>query len=153
MKYLQLLDKRVIERKEGMPYLVRWNLFGLGIDSALFSIKLHKIIVSDDECLHDHPWAYISVILKGGYTESSFADPGKAHKQHWIWSKKSDQFIARKFHRPGSILMRPASWAHRLEVQKPCWTLVFTFKKIRTWGFFTARGWKKHSTYSTQHDC
>lgn len=69
MKYIQLFSKRIIKRRNNQPYLIRWTILGLGIDSSWFSIKVHNILMSDEECLHNHPWAFISIILKQGYRE------------------------------------------------------------------------------------
>ncbi len=158
MKYLQLLNKKVIERTAMVPYLIRWNIFGLGRDSKLFSIKLHKILISDDECLHDHPWWFVSIILKGSYTEwrfcteQEYVDMARYQGRYKYDNKVGKHTIGYKY-KAGSVLIRPANWAHRLEVQKPVYTLVFTFKKIRKWGFFTASGWKNWFEYVKDRDC
>lgn len=93
-------------------------------------MKVHNILESDDACLHNHPWAFVSIILKGGYTEVSkelYCDyPGKEYNK--------------VYYGPGSILYRKANWAHRLDLTKPVWTLVFTFKRVQDWGFFTPNG-------------
>ena len=34
-----------------------------------FNITLHKVLVSDEPTLHDHPWNWGAFILKGGYWE------------------------------------------------------------------------------------
>lgn len=158
MKHIQLFQKKVIERNHGIPYLIRWNLFGLGRDSSLFSIKVHKILVSDDACMHDHPWAFLSVILKGGYIETANAADVQAGENGWTYSRfcrKSRMMTTWKYINPGSIIYRPANWAHRLDIdpENPCWTLVFTFRKVKTWGFFTPGGWKHWSRYSKDRDC
>lgn len=159
MKYIQFFQKKVIERNAGIPYLIRWNLFGIGEDSRWFSIKVHKILVSDDECLHDHPWWFVSLILKGQYTEYRFADAGeyieRARKGTGIYKydTKTWNYTIGNVYRAGNILIRPANWAHRLEVTKPVWTLVFTFKKIRKWGFYTTKGWKHWLAYDKNTDC
>lgn len=62
---MKFFKKKVIHRGDNKPYLVRYNLF----ECELFSIKIHHILLSDDDCQHDHPWSFISVILWGGYTE------------------------------------------------------------------------------------
>lgn len=124
--------KRTITRKtsgEKIPYMIRWNLF----ECPLFSIKLHKIMVSDDACLHDHPWTFISIILKGGYVEESWT--------HTNNSNNHVRRIGKKLYGPGSILFRPSYYAHRLDIYQPAWTLVITFRKTRQWGFFTKDGW------------
>jgi hypothetical protein len=34
-----------------------------------FNITLHKVLVSDEPTLHDHPWSWGAFIIKGGYWE------------------------------------------------------------------------------------
>ena len=138
----KLLKKTVITRDDGKPYMIRRTLLTIG---ELFSVKLHKIILSDDECLHDHPWAFITVILKGGYYEIS--DNNGIQKNIW--------------YKPGSILFRSATWVHRLQLKVdekgnslPCRTLFFNFKRIREWGFITKSvGWVHWKKYSGQEYC
>lgn len=160
MKYIQLFNKRVIQRTEGVPYLHRWTLLGLGRDSNLFSIKVHKIVANDDHCLHDHPWKFISIVLKGGYFE--WTDQMIKTKQRVIWQPKgptSSQYC--RWYGPGSILIRNPLYAHRLELKTDqfgydnviCWTLVFTFKKVRGWGFFTKMGWIPWYKYKKDQHC
>ena len=114
--------KVIIRREDGEPYLVRWNLVQL----RWFTIKLHKILKSDDACLHDHPWSFLSIILRGGYVE---------HTEDAAGNRR-----VRLCH-PYSILFRPAEWRHRLEIYQTCWTLVFTSRRVRQWGFWTRTGW------------
>ncbi len=170
MKYIQLFEKRTIFRKEGVPYLIRWNLLGIGIDSSWFSIKIHNIRASDEECLHNHPWAFLSIILKGGYTEYTRYKPGMLQKKwrYHHFSEKNLLHICSKYFGAGSFLFRPARWSHRLKLENrwkiekneliinnpiPVWTLVFTFKKVQTWGFFTKTGWMPWHKYSEEKNC
>lgn len=121
--------KKVIVREDGKPYLVRWNLF----ECRWFSIKLHRILISDDDCLHDHPWSFISIILRGGYVEQS----EKSFKLYGV----------------GSILFRKATWKHRLIIYQPATTLVITFKRVRSWGFWTKQGWIHWANYKSTGQC
>lgn len=159
MKYIQLFRKKVIERDKDVPYLIRWNLFGLGKDSSFFSIKVHKILVSDFDCLHNHPWAFMTILLKGSYVETTLI--GKkpfalAATNGWkdlkFCEKNLEWTINKKFN-AGSILYRPANWYHKLEVVDPVWTLVFTFKKVQPWGFLTLKGWVHWSRFVKDRDC
>lgn len=91
------------------------------------SIFVHDFLRSDsDRCVHDHPWWFVSVILRGGY-----------------WEVDKDRVY--RWHGPGSILVRRATWAHRIELKNP-WdpvtSLVITGPKVRQWGFHTMIGWK-----------
>lgn len=110
------------ELGERIPYLIRTTLF----KCKLFSIKIHKVLISDTGDLHDHPWNYMSIILKGGYYEHT-----KSGKQ---WYK------------PGSILFRKGDVPHKLEIPdgKTCMSLIFTTRKWRDWGFIQDGKWIKN---------
>lgn len=135
-----------IRKDDGTPYLVRRTLISLG---KWFSIKYHKILVSDDICNHDHPWPFLTIILKGGYYEWTPRDQKDSGKFicHGFGVNGSDEKC--HFHKPGSIMYRPANWIHRLELKTdvnnvniiPAHTLVFTGKVVRDWGFITKEGW------------
>lgn len=155
MSFIQLFQKRVIERNEGIPYLIRWTIFGIGKDSRYFSIKLHKILQSDSENLHDHPWKFISIILKGGYVETTKFSY-KLMEKGWDncrYSECNECNVLSKIIWPGTIIKRPANWAHSLQINKPCWTLVFTFKKTKSWGFFTPKGYINWKDYGKSDEC
>jgi hypothetical protein len=116
----------IIYRHNGEPYL--WRLHILHFFG--FAILLHHFLASDDECLHDHPWWYISIILWGGYWENT--DYGKK----WYW--------------PGSILFRHANWSHRIKINKKrlTWSLVIHGRDSREWGFWTKNGWIHNKQYN-----
>lgn len=41
-----------------------------GVDARLFGVLLHRIDAPDPGLdLHDHPWPFVSIVLRGGYTE------------------------------------------------------------------------------------
>jgi hypothetical protein len=139
--------KKTIYRENSIPLLDRWNLF----ECKWFSIKVHRLITSDDGCHHDHPWPFITFLLSGGYVEHvrrrvkvdvPFEDPG-AHAIEYYTRVRS------RF----SILYRPADLAHKLEIHQPVWTLVITFKKVRQWGFYTPKGWVAWFRYNGRNSC
>ena len=112
------LSPQVIRNCDGDPYLIRWRL----IWTRRFSLYLHHILRSDeDRSHHDHPWSFTTLILAGGYRE---------HTPRSV-----------TFHGPGELLHRPAPWLHRLELDRPAWTLVFVGPRKRRWGFQTPTGW------------
>lgn len=96
-------------------------------------IYLHHIVRSDFErACHDHPWDFVSLILKTGYTEicqfpeTAFSEAG----------------TTRTWKRPGTFIRHKATDLHRLELKAPAWSLVFSGKKKRLWGFQTSdKGW------------
>lgn len=69
---------------------------------------------------HDHPWWFVTVLLKGGYLEKqNHGDEARLKRRY-----------------PGQILYRPASHAH--DVITPfgrSWSLVVTGRKAHKWGF------------------
>jgi hypothetical protein len=125
----QLFKRQKIYRETGEVYLDRTII----IRCFLGAIMFHKIYLTDNDCLHDHPWGFMSVILKGGYVEHT---------------KTSSRLYG-----AGSILFRKPEFAHRLEVWQPTWTLVFTTKKVRDWGFHTPKGWLRWFNYKSTNSC
>ena len=111
------------------------------------AIRVHHILRSDNAREHhDHPWAYLTVILKGGYTEVT------------LDYDKSGLFLGerRRFYGPGSILWRPAKSWHRLEVNtagEGCWTLFITGKYQQKWGFLKTPFMKiPHNEYKNKNN-
>lgn len=93
-------------------------------------VRVHHILRSDqDRDLHDHPWDYVTLLLRGGYTEVT---PD-----------------GQRFYGAGSVLARRAEALHRLIVPEgeTCWTLFMTGPKIREWGFQTEFGWMHWKDY------
>lgn len=128
---LQILEPEVIGGDP--PLLIRYKI----IKCPLFGICIHKLCRSDyDRALHDHPWAFATFILRGGYRE--------VHDQTY------DNQPTHVYHRPGSLLFRPARWRHRVIIPafQPAWTLVFMGPRVRRWGFWLPTGWcwwRKHN--------
>lgn len=118
----------MIERSEGIrlfarkviggdanPLLIRWIL----VRVPFLGIYLHKLCRSDHErALHDHPWSFVSVVLRGGYHEITAS--------------------GKRWRGVGSIAYRPATWRHRVVIApaRPAWTLVFVGPRSRNWGFW-----------------
>lgn len=141
--------KTIIPREDNEMYMIRWSLPKKeGWLSKLIGFKIHKIMASDDLCLHDHPWPFISIILKTGYMEY-FLDPA--------W-KSGDMrpYVRKHWIGPGRIIYRPAHYIHRLEINaaKPTWTFVVTFKVSRKWGFWSMAGkWFYWREYNSVNHC
>jgi len=111
------------------PYLLRWWLIPR---NQLFNIYLHKFLRSDDDrALHDHPWIWCSVLLRGSYVEWSKPRPGSPLLAH------VERFDA------GSARFHRARYAHRLVIDRnvTCWTLFITGPRVREWGFHCPQGW------------
>lgn len=162
-KFLEKVDITRIGDDSDNPqvYLRRWII----LRTPWFGIMVHKFLLSDDDCLHDHPWPFWSFIFWGSYWEWCELDDltlkeklkffkrygSIIHSSNRRTFNKSLQ-IRRKFRAP-MLLYRPATWKHRVEIQKPCWTLVVTRRNIRKWGFWTKEGWIHHSQYGSSMKC
>lgn len=89
-----------------------------------FAVRVHEILRSDEgRDPHDHPWPYVTIILRGGYWETRYNDAGEKLSEEWYG--------------PGSVLYRPAGSWHRLDLgqRRPVITLFITGKYVGTWGF------------------
>jgi hypothetical protein len=146
---LTLFAKKVItavdnDGRDTGPYLIRW-----AITTPFFGIKLHHILRSDeDRDLHDHPWSFLSLILRGGYWEHQAIDPAEDPRHDLRYMNRSP-LTYRVWYGPGSILWRPAPSPHRLELPagRSAWSLVITGPKQREWGFRTICGWIPWTEY------
>ena len=133
------------DRATGDDYMHRYYLFLKDRKNFPFNITLHKIVRSDDPIMHDHPWPYMTIVLKGGYWEHTpvFDSAGKVLTEFQEWRG------------PGSIIKRGANEYHWLELDPnvgPATTLFFMGQQQREWGFLvkTKRGihrWIKWTTY------
>lgn len=152
------MRKKIITREDNRePYLIRYYLLKL----KSFQIVIHKILQSDYDCLHDHPWNFISIILKGGYWEGTSPEQrlSKLECEHFKKTYGENGMYYRWYDR-FSILFRKATWKHRLKLKQlgherfmPCTTLVIMFKRKREWGFFTKSGWVHWSKYNSKQNC
>lgn len=131
---MKLWSKTVIGDQDG-PLMIRWVLFRC----AAWGLYVHKFLRSDHErALHDHPWPFIAIILKGGYVE--------VHDQtidgREVWVPRY----------PGAVLLRPAEWRHRImiPVGKTSWSLVIVGRRQRQWGFFMPTGWCHWRRYNSE---
>lgn len=112
---------------DGAVYLNRWHLIPR---NPLLNIYLHEFCRSDDDrALHDHPWASVSIILRGYYAEHRILQGGVNTRRRFG---------------PGAVIFRGARYAHRIEIAPGarCWTLFITGPRIRQWGFHCPQGWR-----------
>lgn len=137
---LSLFERRVIGADDD-PLLVRYIIARL----PAIGIYLHNMKRSDhDRALHDHPWPFVSIVLRGGYRECH--DQSVSGEQEWL------------YHPPGSVLVRAAQWRHRFVLNRneentafvQAWTLVIVGRRSRRWGFFTGGGWCWWRKYNDQ---
>lgn len=88
------------------------------VKTRWFNVYLHQLNAPEwhPEC-HDHPWSFLAILLWRGYYE-----------------KVGDK-VYRRY--PGSILWRPAEFAHNVITKGTSWSVIFTGTKRRDWGFVT----------------
>lgn len=115
-------------------YLTRLHL----IKTPWFSVCLHWIKKPDPEPdLHDHPVSFLSLILRGGYTEVR----KKPNLKQWFYTHKWFNFIRASREDRHRII---AVWPKTL-------TLCFMGPIRRTWGFHTANGWVPWKVYNAKY--
>jgi len=145
--FLKLLEKLgrkriVMDRVENEPYLERYYIFLKERKRFPFNVFLHKFLKSDPDDVHDHPWPYATLILKGGYWEWTprFDDQGNKITELVRWCG------------PGSFRWASANTYHRIELDPTveCWTLFMPGVKQREWGFLVRNKWIQWEEYLKQ---
>ncbi|WP_448205458.1 hypothetical protein [Azospirillum sp. sgz302134] len=105
---------------DGTPYLTRRELVRLGP----YRLYLHHFHRADqDPEYHDHPWAFVTLIVKGGYVEEVLTFAG----------------VKRRTMRPGRIGFCPVGRAHRVAELLgggETWTIIATGPKRWEWAFW-----------------
>ena len=145
--FLKLLDRLgrkriVLDRESNEPYLERYYLFLKDRKRFPFNIVLHKFLKSDPDDLHDHPWPYATLILKGGYYE-------------WIptYDKNGKKLCeVAKWRGPGHFRLCSANSFHRIELDPnvTAWTLFMPGPQKREWGFLVKNKWIHNELYLKQ---
>lgn len=115
------------------PYLLRWYVIPR---NDWMSIYLHKFMRDDeDRALHDHPWWFVSFMVKGTYSE--ITDKG------WTFRRWLSLAVRRPEHRHRVVLLKEEGKERK---PIPCWTIVVTGPRVREWGFWCPQGfvhWQK----------
>lgn len=128
------VGKIVIQKNvEGKPidYLRRWYLTPKMMDKWC-SVRIHQIVLEDqDRHPHNHPWPFLSIVLKGGYME--------------LWGQEGDynpsivRKVSRWSYHTHTDVHRITGFKNRGE-KSGVWTLVFTGPLKHKWGFQTEEG-------------
>lgn len=129
----------VLDRQSNEPYLERYYLFLRDRKWFPFNVFLHRFLKSDPDDVHDHPWPYATLILKGGYYE-------------WVpIFNSNNEKIAEMVHwrGPGHFRTCSATSYHRIELDPnvECWTLFMPGPQKREWGFLVNNKWIHNDTY------
>ena len=107
--------------EEECPYVYRW-IFNF----YFFSIRIHKWIRSDDKrFMHDHPWWFIAMVIRGSNTDVS---------------------NTRELMKPFRPRYRSSSHKHYVDVPKSgCISILLTGKPMRKFRF-----WDGNKSISTR---
>ena len=129
---IKLFDRFTIFDRKGnnSPYLTRYRI----IDTPWFGVFVHQMHRPDaSPILHDHPWAFVSFVLRGGYIE-----------RYKDMSDLTDaQVHVRRINHFNLKRLRDAHYISMLD-RTPTWTLVFVGATERVWGYWergTNEGW------------
>jgi hypothetical protein len=118
-------------------YLCRLRI----VQTPWFGIYLHRFDGPDPRpTLHDHPWNFTSIVLRGGYIERRLNPFTMTVNEH---------------HR--------VRWVNRLRIGEahaitellgvPTWTVMLVGRRRRTWGYLEGPNrWEDDSWYWTEFD-
>lgn len=140
-------------------YMLRWYLIPR---NRFFNIYLHKFLRSDeDRALHDHPWWFISLLIKGQYEEIT-----KEQKLIGMcpFCKESECLCGYKslyeivhsssvIRKSPSICFRKAEHRHRVQlITETATTIFLTGPKVREWGFWCPQGFVNWKIFTDPKD-
>lgn len=113
------MSKFTIQDEHGDPMLVRWRI----IQTPYGALYLHKFLRGDsDPFVHDHPWSFLSIILKGGY---------------WEARRNNKTYLLYHHHVTRFNLMHRYDAHYIMELDRtPTWSLLLVGPRKRTWGFY-----------------
>ena len=150
-KFFSFLEKHdrkriIMDRVACEPYLERYYIFLKDRKIFPFNVFIHKFLKSDPDEVHDHPWPYATLILKGGYYE-------------WVpeFNSKNEMVGQRRHWRgPGHFRICSATSYHRIELDPSitAWTLFMPGPQKREWGFLVKNKWipnGQYLTYKAEH--
>ena len=129
----------IMDRQSNEPYLERYYVFLKDRTWFPFNIFVHKFLKSDPDHLHDHPWSYFTLILKGGYYE-------------WVpyYDKDNNKMtVICKWRGPGHFRVCKATSYHRIDLNPDitAWTLFIPGPQKREWGFMVRNKWIHNNDY------
>lgn len=128
-------SRLIMDREKKSPYLERFYIVPRWWSLGLFNVVIHRFHRSDSthDGLHDHPWPFLSIILKGGYWEWVLVNRRDVVKHH-----AHEKIKARRRGEGDFVFAHP--WhLHRVELfqnmEGEVWTMVIFGPRIRSWRF------------------
>jgi hypothetical protein len=124
-------------------YITRLHI----IKTPWWAIMIHWINGPDPEPdMHDHPVTFLSIILRGGYTEDV------------LMTENFGDFLGgwpviRRINRRWFNFIRAGKHVHSIQWVAPeTVTLCFVGPKVREWGFHTKDGWVHWKEYNRKYN-
>lgn len=108
-------------------YLTRLRL----IQTPWFGIYLHRMDGPDSrDTLHDHPWSFVSIVLRGGYWEMrEYLSHGQQISRINVKRAEDLHYIYKLF-------------------RYPTWTLMLVGRRKREWGYLDRDGtWTRYDQH------
>lgn len=141
--FLERHDRKriIMDRQSNEPLLTRYYIFLKDRKRFPFNAFIHKFHKGDPDDVHDHPWPYFTLILKGGYWE-------------WIPQFNADGVKTceiGKWRGPGHFRFCSANSFHRIELDPGVtpWTLFMPGPQKQEWGFLVKNKWIPNGEYLT----
>lgn len=115
--------------KHGEVYLRRYFV----VNTRGFRVFVHNIRREDDDRdPHDHPASFLTLVLRGGYTDEEHERVRRVRA--WLLTGQVDY---QDKLRAGSVRFRRAEHVHRVrDVLPNTWTLTIWGRYRRDWGFW-----------------
>jgi hypothetical protein len=139
----------VLRRADGVVYMRRRRI----VQTPWFGLYLHRFDAADPGLdLHDHPWWFASIVLRGGYVEEVAAARDAPRQALFAEEFTScNRGVERAWHAPSvhSVRLDECHSIRRL-LRVPTWTLVVCGPRRRTWGFYEPDGWVRSQSYATE---
>lgn len=113
------------------------------------SWRLHHICTPDlDREFHNHPWSFVSIVLRGGYVERR---PHYDEPRWQLGANEEQSYTVTRL--AGDVAFRSYRDRHRIvHVLPDTWTLVIMGPKRQTWGFFTQSGFVGWRDFESAHN-
>ena len=110
-----------LRRPDGRIYLDRW-----GFDFSRGGIFIHRMAAPDPGAdVHDHPYNFFTMILRGGYTQK-VANVRGIDLPHW------ERLL------PFTVRFMRLDEAHSITslAAQTSWSLIIHGRRVRPWGFY-----------------
>lgn len=128
------MQRYMIPQPDGSPYVLRLRI----VQTPLFGLYLHRWFSADnDRDLHDHPWWFVTWIIRGSYLEHINTISNELDQQsRGILSRWQEE------RKRWSLHAVRLNQCHRVVSFQPgTVTLILTGRRKRSWGFYTSEGY------------